>query len=111
MNPTAVARKAGFARLGESTRAAVTVAQNSVGDRLGAVQEKALRQFAVWKGHVGGWGRAAVSNAIAIVWRPESKKAPSRPRLGKDGGAAPGSEGFSVAGSPKGEPFPSRFRV
>ena len=110
LNPTAVARKAGFASLGESTRAAVTVAQSSVGDRLGALQERALRTFAVWKGHVGGYGRAAVSNALAIVFRPEPKKTPSRPRLGKEG-TTTGSEGFSTAGSHPAEPFPARFRV
>ncbi len=85
LNPTALPTKAGFARLSESTRSVVTVAQNSVGDRLGALQEKALRTIAVWKGHVGGYSRAAVSNAIAIVWRPEPKRTPSRPRLGKEG--------------------------
>lgn len=110
LNPTAVARKTGFASLGESTRAAVTVAQSSIGDRLGAFQERSLRTLAVLKGHIGGYGRAAVSNAIAIVWRPEQKKTPSRPRLGKEG-TATGSEGYSTAGSLAREPFPARFRV
>jgi hypothetical protein len=109
-NPTAVAQKAGFARLGESTRAAVTVAQSSVGDRLGALQEEAARKIAVWKGHIGGYGRAAFSNAIAIVWKPEQKKTPNRPRLGNEGTATP-SDGFWVATSPKPEPLPARFRV
>ena len=59
---------------------AVTVAESSIGDRLGAVQERALRTLAVWRGHIGGYGRAAVSNAFAFVWRPEQKKTPSRPR-------------------------------
>jgi hypothetical protein len=86
LNPTALTRKAGFARLEESTRGVVTVAKSSVGDRLGALQERALREFAVIRGRVGGYGRAAVSNALAIVLRPESKKTPSRPRLGKEGG-------------------------
>ena len=102
LNPTAVAHKAGFARLGESTRAAVTVAQSSIGDRLGALQEKGLRELAVWKGRVGGYGRAAVSNAIAIVWKPESKKTPNRPRLGKEGTAAAAEDGFSLAGGATG---------
>ncbi len=110
LNPTAVVRRAGFAGLGESTRNVVTVAQSSVGDRLGAFQEKALRTLAVWKGHIGGYGRAAVSNAIAIVWRPESKKTPNnRPRLGKDGGAASGSGDFQLAGGGRREPFPRDF--
>ena len=51
-----------------------------------------------WKGHVGGYGRAAVSNAIAIVWSPESKKSPTRPRLGKEGGGASPGE-FRLAGA------------
>ena len=111
LNPTAVVRKAGFASLGESTRNAVTVAESSVGDRLGAFQEKSLRTLAVWRGHVGGYGRAAVSNAIAIVWKPETKKTPSRPRLGKEGGAAANSGDFQLAGRPIRQPLPPRFRV
>jgi len=110
LNPTAVAGKAGFARLGESTRAAVTVAQSSIGDRLGAFQEKSLRTLKVWTGHIGGYGRAAFSNAIAIVWKPESKKTPNRPRLGKEGTTG-GSDGFFLAGGGSREPFPARFRV
>lgn len=110
-NPTAVVKKASFASLGVSTRKAVTVAQSSLTDRVGALQEKAVRTLAVWKGHIGGYGRAAVSNAIAIVSRPEPKKAPSRPRLGKDGGNATGPEGFSTAHAVRREPLPSRFRV
>src|SRR5204863_9386778 len=56
LNPTAVVRRTGFAALGESTRNAVTVAESSIGDRLGAFQEKAFRTIAVWKGHVFGYG-------------------------------------------------------
>jgi hypothetical protein len=111
LNPTAVVRKAGFASLGESTRNAVTVAESSVGDRLGALQEKALRSLAVWGGHLGGYGRAAVSNAIAIVWKPETKKTPNRPRLGKEGGGAASPGDFLLAGRPIREPLPPRFRV
>jgi hypothetical protein len=111
LNPTAVVRKAGFASLGESTRSAVLVAQSSVGDRLGAFQERALRALAVWKGHVGGYSRAAVSNAIAIVARPEIKKTTPRPHLGKDGGAAAMREELRLAGRAGAEPFAARFRV
>ena len=110
-NPTSVARTAGFARLSESTRAVVTVARNSVGDRLGALQERTVRTLAAWKGRVGGYGRAAVSNAIAIVWRPEPKKTPNRPRLGKEGDAAGESNFYFAATRPRREPFGSRFRV
>jgi hypothetical protein len=110
LNPTTVARK-GFASLGESTRSAVVVAESSIGDRLGAFQEKALRTLAVWKGHVGGYGRAAVSNALAFVWRPESKKTPTHPRLGKEGGAASLPVEIRLAGRDGAEPFAARFRV
>ncbi len=109
-NPTAVVKKASFASLGVSTRNAMTVAESSLTDRLGALQEKAARTLAVWKGHIGGYGRAAVSNAIAIVSRPEPKKTPARPNLGKDNGAA-GLQGFSTAHAARREPLPSRFRV
>lgn len=111
LNPTAVARSTRFASLGESTRNAVIVAQSSVNDRLGAFQEKALRTLAVWKGHIGGYGRAAVSNALSLVLRPDSKKAPNRPRLGKEGGAASGFGEFSEAAGPRPELFAARFRV
>jgi Putative zinc-finger len=111
LNPTAVVRKAGFASLGESTRSAVIVAESSIGDRLGALQEKALRTLAVWRGHVGGYGRAAVTNAIGFVWRPESKKTPARPRLGKEGGAASLPAEIGLAGRDGAEPFAARFRV
>ena len=112
LNPTAVVRRAGFASLGESTRNAVTVAESSVGDRLGALQEKALRTLAVWRGHIGGYGRAAVSNALAIVWRPESKKTPTRPRLGKEGDAAAQTGDLQTAGGAvSGNLCPPQFRV
>ncbi len=99
LNPTAVVRRTGFASLGESTRNAVTVAESSVGDRLGALQEKALRTLAVWRGHVGGYGRAAVSNALAIVWKPESKKTSSRPASRQRGRRGRAGRRFSDRGS------------
>jgi hypothetical protein len=111
LNPTTVASKAGFARLSESTRSAVVVAQSSIGDRLGRFQEKTFRTLAVWKGYVAGYGRAAVSNAISIVWKPDRKKAPERPRQGKESDAASDSEGVWLARGPGREPFPVRFRV
>jgi len=110
LNPTAVVRRTGFAALGESTRNAVTVAESSIGDRLGAFQEKAFRTLAVWKGHVFGYGRAAVSNAFAIVWRPESKRTP-RPRLGKEGGAAAAPGGVDLAAGRRPELSGPFFRV
>jgi hypothetical protein len=108
-NPTAVVNKASFASLGVSTRKAVTVAQSSVTDRLGALQEKAVRRLAVWRGHVGGYGRAVVSNAIAIVSRPEPKKTPARPRMSREGGTVE-PQGFATTQNRR-EPFASRFRV
>ncbi len=111
LNPTAVARRAGFASLGVSTRSAVTVAQSSIGDRLGALQEKAVRTLVAWRGRLGGYGRAAVMNAIAIVWKPEPKKAPNRPHLGKEGSAGASSEEFQLVGDRGPELFPTRFRV
>ena len=107
LNPTAVARKAGFARLSESTRDAVTVARSSVSDRLGAFQERTMRELAAARGRVTGYGRAAVSNALAIVLRPEPKKTPPRPRLGKEGGAAPSQDEFFLARQPATEPLPA----
>jgi hypothetical protein len=109
-NPTDVVRKASFASLGVSTEKVVTVAQSSLTDRLGALQEKAVRTIAVWKGHISGYGRAAVSNAIAIVSRPEPKKTPVRPRLSREGSSAYPGE-LTTTASPRPEPFPSRFRV
>ncbi len=111
-NPTDVVNKSSFASLGVSTRKAVTVAQSSLTDRLGALQEKAARTLAVWKGHVGGYGRAVVSNAIAIVARPEPKKTPVRPRLSREGGALDVvPDRFATADNERREPFPSRIRV
>jgi hypothetical protein len=110
-NPTDVVRKASFASLGVSTRNAVTVAQSSVTDRLGALQERAARTLAVWKGHISGYGVAAVKNAIAIVSRPETKKAPARPRLSREGGNAVDPGDFTTAGKRGREPFAPRFRV
>jgi hypothetical protein len=110
-NPAAVAGKGGFARLSQSTLTVVSEAQNSIGDRLGRLQEKTVRTLAVWKGYVAGYGRAAVSNAIAIVWKPERKKTPEKPANGKGSDASTDSEGFSLAaGSPR-EPFSFRSRV
>jgi hypothetical protein len=110
-NPTDVVRKASFASLGVSTRNAVTVAQHSLTDRLGALQEKAARRIAIWKGHVGGYGVAAVRSAIAIVSRPETKKTPARPRLSREGGNAVDPGPLTAAGVRGPEPFAPRFRV
>jgi hypothetical protein len=111
LNPTAVVRKASFASLGVSTQKVVTFAESSLTDRLGALQERAVRTLAIWKGHIGGYGRAAVSNALAIVSRPEPRKAPARPRLSREGGNTVGPEDLTTTGRREAEPFSSRFRV
>jgi hypothetical protein len=109
-NPTDVVRKAGFANLGVSTRSVVTVAQHSLTDRLGSLQEKAARRVAIWKGHIGGYGVAAFKSAIAIVSRPETKKSPSRPRLSREGNVYE-SGPMTAVSAPDREPFDPRFRV
>ncbi len=87
LNPADLARKAGTARLEQTARAGVQVARNTVVDRFGAFQERAFRSFESVKGHVGGYGRAALSNALAFVMRTESSRRPSRPR-NEDGSGA-----------------------
>ena len=84
-NPADLARKAGIGRIEETARASVQVAGNSLADRLGAAEESVLRTLAVWKGHVTGYGRAAISTAIAFVMK-EEQRPPSRPRSGEDKG-------------------------
>jgi len=85
-NPADLARKAGMGRIEESARASVQVAGNSMGDRLGAVEEKIQRTLAAWKGRVTGYGRAAISTVIALVMKSEPQRPPSRPRSGEDKG-------------------------
>ena len=84
-NPADLARKAGVGRLEETARESVQVAGNSLADRLGAFEEKTLRRLSVWKGRAAGYGRAAISTAMAVVMKTESKP-PSRPRSGEDKG-------------------------
>lgn len=85
-NPADLARKAGVGRIEESARASVQVAGNSMADRLGAFEENALRTLARWKGRATGYGRAAISTAIALVMRSEPQRPPNRPRSGEDKG-------------------------
>jgi hypothetical protein len=73
-SPADLARRVGAGQLGENTRAAVTVAESSLTDRVGALQEKIARTFAVWKGRAGGYGRAAFSNAVALIWKSYGSK-------------------------------------
>lgn len=88
-NPADLARKVGASQLGENTRAAVTVAESSLTDRVGALQEKISRTFQVWKGRAGGYGRAALTNAVAFIWKSSgSKERPAERPRNRDGRGA-----------------------
>jgi anti-sigma factor RsiW len=88
-NPADLARRVSASQLGENTRAAVNVAESSLTDRIGAIQEKVSRTVQVWRGRAGGYGRAALSNAVALIWKSSgSKERPvERPR-NRDGRGA-----------------------
>jgi hypothetical protein len=73
-NPADIARRVSASQLGENTRAAVTVAESSLTDRIGAIQEKVARTVQVWKGRAGGYGRAALSNALGVIWKSSGPK-------------------------------------
>ena len=85
-NPADLARKAG-GRLEQTALASVQVAGSSLADRVGSFQESAMRKLSALKGRVTGYGRAALSTAIALVMKSESKSPPSRPRSGEDKGS------------------------
>jgi hypothetical protein len=87
LNPADLARKAGTARLEQTARSGVQVARNTVVDRFGAFQERAFRTFEAVKGRVGGYSRAALSNALAFVMRTDTPRRPSRPRNDDGSGA------------------------
>jgi hypothetical protein len=107
LNPADLARKAGTARLEQTARAGVQVARNTVVDQFGAFQERAFRSFEAVKGRVGGYGRAALSNALAFVMRTESSRRPSRPRNEDGSGAWKSNETeiwtWRAEGSPGGQ--------
>ncbi len=86
-NPADLARKAGTARLEQTARSGAEIARNTLADRFGALQERALRTFEAAKGRVGGYSRAAFSNALALVMRSDTSRPPSRPR-NEDGSGA-----------------------
>jgi hypothetical protein len=85
-NPADLARKAGVARLEESALVSAQVAGRSLGDRLGAFEEDALRKLASWKGRAAGYGRAAITRAIQLVMKTESQPPPSRGKTGEEKG-------------------------
>lgn len=86
-NPAVLARKAGTARLEQDAKSGIQVARNTVLDRFGAFQERAFRSFEAFKGRVGGYSRAALSTAIALVMRNDTPHRPTRPR-NEDGSGA-----------------------
>ncbi|MCA1583157.1 MAG: hypothetical protein LC796_17580 [Acidobacteria bacterium] len=85
-NPADLARKAG-AGLKSETKSVAVVADASLANRLGAFQQRATRSLAVWRGRAGGYGRAVLSNVLALVMRPEERPRPpqGRPRDGGEG--------------------------
>ena len=88
-NPADLARRVGSSQLGENARAVVNVAGTSLTDRLGAAQERVSRTFQVWKGRASGYGRAALSNAVALIWRSSgSKERPAERPRNRDGRGA-----------------------
>jgi hypothetical protein len=106
-NPADLARKAGTARLEQTARAGVQVARNTAVDRFGAFQERAFRTFEAVKGRIGGYGRAALSNALALVMSSDTSHRPSRPRNEDGSGAWKRSEieiwTWRADGSPGGQ--------
>lgn len=84
-NPADLARRAGSG-LQENTRTAAAAVRGSAADRIGAVQEDLARAFAVFKGKAGGYSRAALSNAMALIMKTETRHPPARPRNGEEGG-------------------------
>jgi hypothetical protein len=85
-NPADLARKAGVARLEETAKTSAEIAGRSLGDRLGAFEEEAVRRLAVWKGVATGYGRAALSRAIQLVMKTESQPPPRRGKTGEEKG-------------------------
>jgi hypothetical protein len=86
-NPADLARKAGVDRLEQSAKVSAQIAGRSLGDRLGAFEEEALRKLAVWKGRATGYGRAALTRAIQLVMKTESPEpAPPKGKSGEEKG-------------------------
>jgi hypothetical protein len=82
-NPADLARKA-EANWKFETRSAAAAASGSLADRVGAFEDRAVRAFAIWRGRAGGYSRAVLANAIALVMRSEDEsRPPGRPRNGE----------------------------
>ena len=97
-NPADLARRAVPSALGQSAKTVVTDVKTSAVDRIGALEERAMRSFAVWRGRAGGYGRAALSQAIQLVMKSEPAPARSRSRNGEEKGALPRSQTVVIAG-------------
>jgi anti-sigma factor RsiW len=57
--------------LERGARIAASSVRSKIVDRLGALQEDAIREIAVLRGRAGGYGRAVVANAIARFMKTE----------------------------------------
>ncbi|HEY6930183.1 MAG TPA: hypothetical protein VJA66_10940 [Thermoanaerobaculia bacterium] len=100
-NPADLARKAVPSGLGQGAKTVVAEVKTSAVDRIGAFEEKAMRSFAVWRGLAGGYGRAALSQAIQLVMKSEPAPTRSRSRNGEEKGALPKNETVIIAGRMK----------
>lgn len=86
-NPADFGRGRAAARVKQETRVAVTAAEGSVADRLGALEQRAARALLAAKSRFGAYGRAALSTALNLVMRPDNPRPSDRPRSGDDKGA------------------------
>lgn len=96
-NPADLARRAVPSGLGRDAKTVVAGVKTSAVDRIGAFEEKAMRSFAVWRGLAGGYGRAALSQAIQLVMKSEPAPTRSRSRNGDEKGALPKNETVVIA--------------
>jgi len=96
-NPADLARKAGVARLEDATGMAVAAARTGAVEKIGAIEEKAYRTVEAWKGRLAGYGRATLSNALALVMRTEPRRPPDRQKSGEDKGVVNTIAGVHLA--------------
>jgi hypothetical protein len=105
-NPADLARKAGAARLEDVADSAMAAARSGAVERIGAVGERAYRTLEVLKGRLAGYGRATFVNALALVMRTDTQKAPDRSKPGPSKGVEKIIEGMRLAGTPESAPRP-----
>ncbi len=86
-NPADVARRA-RTDLPVEAKSVVAGAKTTAADRIGALEEKAVRIGLILRSRVFGYGRAALSNAVQLVLKSETAPSRTRPRNG-DGKEAP----------------------